>query len=186
MNMPITRALVQVVEYNLEWPDHFHQLRDRIWPSVRDIAVAIEHVGSTAVAGLAAKPIIDLDIVIPSRSDLALTVARLGRLGYEHRGNLGIEDREAFWTSENQPAHHLYVCPQGSVSLRNHIAFRDHLRGRPHDAATYSRLKKQLAEQCAGEIDRYVEGKTNFILSILAQYGFSVDRLDSIRRANQR
>lgn len=73
MNMPTTGALVQVVEYNLEWPDHFLQLRDRIWPFVRDIAVAIEHVGSTAVGGLAAKPIIDLDIVIPSRSDLALT-----------------------------------------------------------------------------------------------------------------
>ena len=179
MNPQTTRGLVQVVEYNLEWPDHFCHLRDRIWPSVSDIAVAIEHVGSTAVAGLAAKPVIDLDIVIPSRSDV------LRRLGYEHRGNLGIEDRDAFWTSGNQPAHNLYVCPQGSIALRNHIALRDHLRVHPSDVVAYSTLKKQLANQ-ARDIHCYMRGKTDFILSILAQRGFSADRLDSIRRANQK
>ncbi len=179
------RGLIQVVEYSLEWPDYFRQLRDRIWPVVRDIAIAIEHVGSTAVAGLAAKPIIDLDIVIPSQSDLASIAAPLGRLGYEHRGNLGIEDREAFSSLQSHPAHHLYVCSQGSIALRNHITLRDHLRGHPSDAATYSSLKKRLAQRHAGDIDGYVEGKTDFILSILAQYGFSADRLESIRQANQ-
>ena len=185
MNQPITRRPIQVVEYNPEWPNHFRQLRDRIWPSVSDIAVAIEHVGSTAVPGLAAKPIIDLDVVIPSRSAVPLMVKRLGRLGYEYRGDLGIEDREAFWSPENQPAHHLYVCPQDSIALRNHIALRDHLRAHPWDVLTYSSLKKQLAERYSREIDRYIEGKTEFILSILAQYDFGADRLDSIRRANQ-
>ena len=185
MQPPSTSGRVQLVEYNPEWPDHFSQLRDRIWPSVRDIAVVIEHVGSTAVAGLVAKPIIDLDVVIHSRSDVSLVVTRLGGLGYAHLGNLGIEDREAFWISENQPAHNLYVCPQDSIALRNHIALRDHLRAHPSDVVIYSNLKKHLAERYPRDIAGYVEGKTDFILSILAQHGFSADRLDSIRHANQ-
>ena len=170
MNPSTSRRLIQVMDYNPEWPGHFAEVRDKVWPCVRDIAIRIEHVGSTAVVGLAAKPIIDLDVVIPRRSDLPFVVARLGGLGYQHRGDLGILDREAFRAPENHPAHHLYVCSQDSLALRNHIVFRDHLRAHPADAAAYSMLKKQLAEVCGGDIDRYVEGKTDFILSILAQY----------------
>jgi GrpB-like predicted nucleotidyltransferase (UPF0157 family) len=178
--------MVEVVDYDPEWPGRFRRLRDRIWPFVHDIAVALEHVGSTAVPGLSAKPIIDLDIVIPLRSEVPLMVARLAALGYEHAGNLGIEDREAFSTPANQPAHNLYLCPRDSSALRNHIALRDHLRTHPPDVAAYTSLKQRLAQQFAGDIDRYVEGKTDFILSILARHGFSPDILDSIRRANLR
>ena len=148
------------VEYNPEWPHLSPFLRDRIWPSVRDIAAAIEHVASIAVPGLAATPIIYLDVVIPSRSDVPIMVTQLGRLGYEYRGNLRIEDREVFWTPETQPAHYLYVCPQDGIALRNHIALRDHLRAHPSDVVTYSSLKKQLAERYAHQIDRCVAGKT--------------------------
>lgn len=185
MNPPHTRAPIQVVEYDPEWPDQFLQLRDRIWPFVRDAALAIEHVGSTAVPGLAAKPVIDLDVVIPLRCDLPLVVTRLGQLGYEHQGDLGIENREAFRTPENQPPHNLYVCPRESIALRNHIALRDHLRLHPLDVAAYSCLKMELVRQCGSDIGRYVAGKTGFILSILAQYEFPPDCLESIRRANQ-
>jgi GrpB-like predicted nucleotidyltransferase (UPF0157 family) len=166
---------VQVVDYNPEWPAWFGELRDRVWPSVRDIAVAVEHVGSTSVPGLAAKPVIDLDLVIPSRSELPWIVLRLGRLGYKHLGDLEIPDREAFSTLENQPAHHLYVCPLDSIALRNHIALRDHLRGHPADAAAYASLKKQLAKRFPHDIDRYAKSRTDLILSILAQYGLSAD-----------
>ncbi|MEP7362129.1 MAG: GrpB family protein [Acidobacteriota bacterium] len=185
MDRPAVRSFVEVVEYNPEWPDHFDELRDRIWPAVRDVAAAIEHVGSTAVAGMAAKPVIDLDIVIPSRAELAVVITRLAGLGYEHRGNLEIEDREAFQTLRNQPPHNLYVCPRESIALRNHLALRDHLRGHPEDVLAYSNLKKELAVLFSHDIDRYVEGKTEFILAILAQQGFSTDRLEAIRRANR-
>jgi GrpB-like predicted nucleotidyltransferase (UPF0157 family) len=184
-NPSATRSPIQVVDYDPAWPDRFSQLRDRIWQFVRAVAVRIEHVGSTAVSGLAAKPIIDLDIVIPSRSDLPHVMARLAGLRYQHQGNLGIEDREAFWTPDDEPAHNLSVCPQDSIALRNHIAIRDHLRTHPADVVAYSILKKQLAERCDSDINRYVEGKSDFIVSILAQYGFSADRLDSIRQANR-
>jgi len=79
----------------------------------------------------------------------------------------------------------LYACVQNSVALQNHIAVRDYLRTHPSEAAVYSKLKKQLAQQFPTERERYVEGKTGFILSILEQCGFSTAMAKSIRRANQ-
>jgi GrpB-like predicted nucleotidyltransferase (UPF0157 family) len=186
MPKPTHLTAIQVVDYDPDWPRIFHQLRDQIWPSVRDVAVAIEHVGSTSVPGMAAKPVIDMDVVIATVADLPLVKLRLGSLGYKHRGNLGVDDREAFLSPENLPRHHLYACVQNSLALQNHIAVRDYLRTHPSEAAVYSKLKKRLAERFPNERDRYVESKTDFILSILEQCGFSTRIVESIRRVNHR
>jgi GrpB-like predicted nucleotidyltransferase (UPF0157 family) len=180
------RIAIQVVDYDPDWPRIFHQLRDQIWPSVRDVAVAIEHVGSTSVPGMAAKPVIDMDVVIATAAGLPLLKLRLGSLGYEHRGNLSVDDREAFLSPENLPSHHLYACVQNSLALQNHVAVRDYLRTHPSEAAVYSKLKKRLAARFPNERERYVESKTDFILSILEQCGFSTSMVESIRRANHR
>jgi GrpB-like predicted nucleotidyltransferase (UPF0157 family) len=185
MPEPRTFAAIDVVNYDPDWVRTFHQLKNRIWPAVSDLAVAIEHVGSTSVPGMAAKPIIDVDIVTASRADLPPVLARLATLGYKHRGNLGIEDREAFVTPGDQPAHHLYVCPQNSLALQNHITVRNYLRTHRSEAKAYGTLKKRLAERHTNERQRYVEGKTQFLLSILEKCRFSASELDSIRRANQ-
>jgi GrpB-like predicted nucleotidyltransferase (UPF0157 family) len=179
-----TSSTIQVVDYDSSWPRIFLELKDCIWPSVSDIAITIEHVGSTSVPGMAAKPVIDMDIVIASRTQLASLCLRLGRLGYQPRGDLGIEDREAFTAPENQPAHHLYACVEGSLALRNHRAVRDYLRSHRSDAIAYSTLKKELGKRLANERARYVQAKTGFILSILERCGFSGKELDSIERAN--
>ena len=163
----------------------FQRLREQIWPSLRDAAVAIEHVGSTSITGMAAKPVIDVDIVIASGANRPVVRGHLQTLGYKHRGNLGIDDREAFAPTNDQPPHHLYVCLQNSLALRNHIAVRDYLRTHRSQAMAYSTLKKRLAERFPNERARYIEGKTDFILSILEQCGFSAEELDSIRRSNQ-
>jgi GrpB-like predicted nucleotidyltransferase (UPF0157 family) len=177
---------IQVVDYDPDWRRIFCQLRDQIWPSVRDVAVAIEHVGSTSVPGMAAKPVIDMDVIIATVADLPLLKLRLGSLGYEHRGNLGVDDREAFLSPENLASHHLYACVQNSLALQNHIAVREYLRTHPAEAAEYSTLKKRLADRFSNERERYVESKTDFILSILEQCGFSTTMVESIRRANHR
>jgi GrpB-like predicted nucleotidyltransferase (UPF0157 family) len=174
------------VDYDAEWPAWFARLRERIWPAVHDFALGIEHVGSTSVPGLAAKPVIDLDLVVPSRREIPLAITRLSRLGYTHQGDLGIPDREAFDTPPSDAPHHLYVCPAESLALRNHLALRDHLRANASDVAAYSALKKKLAREFPHEIACYVEGKTEFILAILAQCEFPPDSLDSIRKANQK
>jgi GrpB-like predicted nucleotidyltransferase (UPF0157 family) len=179
-------ATVQVVDYNPDWPRIFHQLKRQIWPFVRDVADAIEHVGSTSIPGMAAKPVIDIDIVRASCIPLCVLRLRLQNLGYKHRGTLGIDDRDAFAAPKAQPAHHLYVCVRNGLALRNHIAVRDYLRTHPSDVAAYSKLKKRLAERFPNERARYVEGKTDFILSILEQCGFSTKVLESIRSANQK
>ena len=178
--------VVRVVPYDPAWPEQFRLLRDRIWPVVRDVALAFEHVGSTSVPGQAAKPVIDMDIVIPSAAGLPAVLQRLKVLGYDHRGDLGIAGREAFRAENDRPSHNLYVCVRDSAALRNHLVLRDHLRCNPADVAAYSRLKFGLAQRFPQDIARYVEAKSDFILSILKKYAeFSTHDLAAIRSANQ-
>lgn len=87
---------IVVVDYDPEWSAIFEQLHAHVWPVVYDIAVVIEHVGSTSVPGLAAKPIIDMSVIVPSEREIPLAIERLSRLDYIHQGDLGIEGREAF------------------------------------------------------------------------------------------
>jgi GrpB-like predicted nucleotidyltransferase (UPF0157 family) len=186
MQTPASREFIEVVDYDAEWPKTFARIRDNVWRAIGDAARAIEHVGSTSVPGLAAKPTIDIDIVVDWLRDLPAIAERLGRLGYTHRGNLGIEDREAFSAPAGERAHHLYVCSCDSIALRNHLAVRDYLRAHPSAAAEYAALKKQLATKFPHDSAGYVWGKTDFLISILGQCGFSADHLDAISRANRK
>ncbi|APZ96665.1 GrpB family protein [Fuerstiella marisgermanici] len=175
-----------VVKYDPTWPTLFEQLRDRISKATGDIAVAIEHVGSTAVPGLSAKPVIDMDVVVKGAPGGATAIERLATLGYRHRGNLGIEGREAFDNPPDSPAHHLYVCPHGNLALRNHLAIRDHLRSDPEGAKSYGELKQTLAREYVNDIDGYIDGKTDFLANILSVCGMTDTELESIARANRR
>jgi len=179
-------STITVVDYDPAWPARFERLRDRIWPVVADVAVAIDHVGSTSVPGLAAKPVIDLDVVLRSGGDVATAVERLAALGYAHLGDLGIAGREAFAPPPGAPDHHLYVCPPDSPALANHLALRDHLRAHPERAAEYGALKRRLARAFAHDVDGYVAGKTEFIVGVLREVGFPEDTLAPIERANRR
>lgn len=175
---------VLVVDYDPSWPDRFEALRRPVWAAIRDVAVSVEHVGSTAVPGLAAKPTIDMDVVVASSDNLSDAIERLAILGYVHRGNLGINDREAFDSPQGLPAHHLYVCPGESAALANHLALRDFLRSDPAAVAEYSRIKRQLAARLPDDIEAYIAGKTDFILTILRNAGFHESVLRTIRDAN--
>lgn len=175
---------VNVVSYNPEWAKQFTTLKNFIWPTISDFAISIEHVGSTSVVGLAAKPVIDIDIIIPDMSFMNQAIQQLKTIGYEHRGNLGIEDRHAFRANLPQAKHNLYVCPQDSIALKNHLCLRDTLRSNSILRDEYSALKQKLALQFPDSMDQYVEGKTDFILKILAENGLGSDRLEEIRIAN--
>jgi GrpB-like predicted nucleotidyltransferase (UPF0157 family) len=177
---------IVVVDYHPGWPETFELLRSRVWPAVSDLALSIEHVGSTAVPGLAAKPVIDVSVVVPSTTEVPLAIARLARLGYVHRGDLGIEGREAFDAPRGAPDHNLYLCPRDGLGLANHLAVRDHLRAHPEDVQAYGALKKRLAESFPHDIDAYVRGKTEFLIAILRVAGLSVERLAAIEQANTR
>ena len=145
----------------------------------------IEHVGSTSVPGLAAKPVIDMGIVVPERQDVPTAIAKLASLGYVHRGNQGVEEREAFTVPPELPSHNVYLYVEGSLPLRNHRALRDYLRANSEAAHTYGELKRSLAAQHADDIDAYIDGKTGFILEILEICGFSPTDLERIADANR-
>jgi GrpB-like predicted nucleotidyltransferase (UPF0157 family) len=175
---------IVIEDYNPQWPLIFQGLKQGIWPNISDVASAIEHVGSTAVPGLKAKPIIDLDIVINASDVLPVIISRLEKLGYKHAGNQGIEGREAFDNPPGLPKHHLYVCLVSAAAFKNHILLRDYLRQHPEAVKQYGELKTRLAEKYKNDIDRYCEDKTAFITDILAKQGIHQSDLDGIRSQN--
>jgi len=177
---------IVVLDHDPAWSATFFRLRARIWPVVNDLATSIEHVGSTSVEGLPAKPVIDMTIVVRAASKMPTVIDRLATIDYRHSGDLGVPGREAFAGSGRAPAHHLYACVEGNLGLRNHLAIRDQLRRRPAQAQAYGELKKRLAARFPDDIDAYVDGKTDFLLAILADAGLSQVELDEIRGINSK
>jgi GrpB-like predicted nucleotidyltransferase (UPF0157 family) len=153
---------VVVVDYNPEWPADFEKLRQRLAEAVGDRAVSIEHIGSTAVPGLAAKPVIDIDIVLRSSGQVASVIQLLAPLGYHHEGNQGVVGREAFSWPSGERRHHVYVVTRGSPSHRRHLVIRDHLRAHPDEGRAYGELKKRLAETYRDDRVAYAEAKNTF------------------------
>ena len=153
--------------YDSRWPQLFETLRGRIAGVLDELAISIEHVGSTAIPGLAAKPIIDIDVLLRSSSNLITVIHKLADLGYEHRGDLGISGREAFRAKFDDVQHHLYVCPQDSREYKRHIAFRDYLRAHADDANVYAVLKREFASKFGSDRDGYNRAKSEFVQRIL-------------------
>ena len=151
------------------------------------MAVDIQHVGSTSVPGLAAKPVLDIDIIIDSQEKLLPVIEKLAELSYSHIGDLGIEGREVFknTTGGVDFPHNLYVCVQGAASLENHLRFRDYLRLNPEAAMEYGLLKKELAAKFPHDIDAYIDGKTDFITNVLAEVGMDKASIEKIDLANR-
>lgn len=157
-----------VLPYDSNWEQDFIKIRDEIKPALNDLALKIEHVGSTSVKGLSAKPIIDIDVVIRDYTVFDKAIACLEKIGYTHEGDLGIKGREAFKYEGKQHLrkHHLYVCPQDSPELKRHIAFRDYLRNHPEAVKEYSDIKEKGAELYPYDMDKYMEYKSAVIEKI--------------------
>jgi GrpB-like predicted nucleotidyltransferase (UPF0157 family) len=153
---------VTVLPYDRTWKFAFEEIRNELEDAIGDLIIGIEHVGSTAVEGLSAKPIIDIDIIIKDYSALDAVINKLNDIGYIHEGNLGIKDREAFRYSDKPHLHqhHLYVCPQHSEELHRHITFRDFLRSNPAAARKYGTVKEKAAQAFPNDIKKYIEQKT--------------------------
>ena len=126
--MQISQVTVQ--PYDETWKSDFDAIKAEISDVLGDLIIGIEHVGSTSVEGMYAKPCIDIDVVISDYSVFDAVVNKLADIGYIHEGDLGIKDREAFKYSgkTHLKKHHLYVCPQSSAELHRHITFRNFLR----------------------------------------------------------
>jgi GrpB-like predicted nucleotidyltransferase (UPF0157 family) len=160
---------IVIEEYDPVWIDWFEQIREHVLPAFEGMPVAIEHVGSTAVAGLAAKPVIDVDVVVPTEGRVKAAIDRLETVGYLHRGDLGIPGREAFVAAPGLPRHHLYVVVEGSKAHLDHVLLRDHLRTHPGDLVRYADLKRRNAAEVDGNMEEYVARKHDLVTELLAR-----------------
>lgn len=160
--------MIEIVDYDPNWPATFAALRDRIGGALPGLARRVEHVGSTAVPGLAGKPIVDLTVVLDTLDDLPAVIDQLAPLGYRHEGDLGIAGRHAFASPPDDPAHHLYVCAADNRNLAEALAFRDYLRTHPDTAHAYAELKRFLAERFVDDRAGYTDAKSAFITRVVA------------------
>ncbi len=143
----------------------------------------VEHVGSTSVPGLAAKPILDIDVIV-DQAEVIEAVRALTALGYVHRGDLGVGGREAFGAPDDGIARHVYVVTRGTLAVRNHLAVRDTLRARPDLRDEYAAVKLALAADPAMGIDAYLALKTPILQRVLAAGGLSDAELEIVARLN--
>ena len=159
---------VIVMPYNEEWKRAFSDIKNELDDALGDLALSIEHVGSTSVEGLSAKPIIDIDVVIEDISKLESVIAALKKIGYRHEGDLGVPGREAFKYDgkEHLMKHHLYVCAKEAKELKRHLAFRDYLRTHADAVEAYSKVKEKGARLYPEDIDKYIEYKSPVIEDI--------------------
>ena len=167
-----TRKVV-VLPYDVAWQSAFEKIKSEIKEAIGDLIIGVEHVGSTSVEGMSAKPCIDIDVIIKDYSAFAAVVEGLKGIGYIHEGDLGIKDREAFKYTDKPHLmmHHLYVCPKYSEELHRHIAFRDFLRSNLEAVRKYSLIKEKAAKLFPNDIDGYIECKSPCIEELYKECG---------------
>ncbi len=164
---------VVVESYNREWKKDFEDIRSELISVLEGKVISVEHVGSTSVNGLSAKPIIDIDVVIEDADAFADVKDAMESIGYRHEGDLGIPGREAFKYEgkEHLRKHHLYVCTKDAAELKRHISFRDYLRTHPEAVREYSRVKEEGAKLYPEDIDSYINYKAPFIEGVYKEIG---------------
>jgi GrpB-like predicted nucleotidyltransferase (UPF0157 family) len=164
------KAPVVIVPWNPEWPREFEQERGRLEETFASMNAVVEHIGSTAVPGLAAKPVIDIMVGVTALSEAEARIDSLRALGYEYvpAYEAQLPQRRYFRKPLATPrTHHLHCVVQGSSFWQDQLAFRDYLRAYPAAAQAYATLKLNLALQYAADREAYSEGKSEFIISIL-------------------
>jgi GrpB-like predicted nucleotidyltransferase (UPF0157 family) len=160
---------IEVVDYDRDWPRQYVAERDRIDAAIGDVALAIEHVGGTAVPGLPAKPVIDLMVGVEDIERAGPAVAGLINLGYEYVPELEsqLPDRRYFRRGSPE-SHHVHMVPVSSDYWAEHLLFRDYLRTHPQAAEEYGKLKLGLAGRHRLDRDAYRAGKVPFIDTVVA------------------
>ena len=157
---------VEIVPYDPEWPLRFGREKQRLEAALGERALGIEHVGSTAVPGLAAKPIVDIQLSVGSFEPLHDYQEPLAGLGYGYRPDDDSEHRFFLLEEDGRRAVQIHVCEAGGVWERYHLAFRDYLIAHPRVAEAYEDQKRRLAALHRNDRVAYADAKTPFIRSI--------------------
>jgi GrpB-like predicted nucleotidyltransferase (UPF0157 family) len=158
---------IRVVEYDPAWPALAAAETRRIEAAVGEAVVRVDHVGSTAVPGLAAKPIVDLQLAVDALEPPARYVEALERLGYLFAPDPESPDFHFFGLPAERPrTHHLHVCAAGSQHELRHRALRDYLRAHPDEVAEYAALKRDLVARHPGDRLAYIDGKDRYVAAL--------------------
>ncbi len=157
---------IEVVPYDPEWPVLFAQEAEAIRAIAPDCFVAIHHIGSTAVPGLAAKPVIDIMPIVTDLGLLDQINSGMEDLGYIVKGEFGIPGRRFFLKGLIDRTHHVHAFEEGSGGLMRHVAFRDYLRCHPDEAEKYAELKMKNAAQFPHDNDGYCDAKHDFVTEL--------------------
>lgn len=158
---------VEIVAYDPGWPRHFELAEARLRALLGAVVVAVDHIGSTAIPNMSAKPVIDIDVTLTNLADIPEASRRLVEAGFEPRGNRYNDDVWAFLLKGATPALRVYLCPMGNRTHERRLVFRDYLRHHPVAAEAYAVLKRRLAARFAYDGDRYTAEKSGFVLEIL-------------------
>ena len=174
-----------VKAYNPDWPSWFASIKAFVESALVEVPYLIEHVGSTAIPGMTAKPIIDIDLIV-DRPVFPLVKDRLAVIGYFHQGDLGIPEREAFKLTDQRviqslPPHHLYICIAGAAALRDHLCFRDFMRAHRAWVQRLSRHKERLCAQHDNDRQAYMDGKSDMVREITALALSASPQVDPLR-----
>lgn len=164
---------VRIVDYDPKWPILYEEEKRRIIEVVGHIIVRIEHIGSTAIRNLAAKPTIDIMVAVNRLSDAEKCIEPLSRIGYEYQPEQEVERPEERYFRKGQPPkeqhYHLHMVELTSDFWKRHLLFRDYLRTHPKTSQEYYELKKRLASKYGLDREGYTKAKTSFIESIVAR-----------------
>jgi len=157
---------VKVVPYHKEWATIFQMESEKIAMIFGNGLITIHHIGSTAIPNIQAKPIIDVLAEVKNIETVDCLNLRMKQIGYEAKGEFGIKNRRFFIKGGDQRTHHVHVFEKGDKEIARHLAFRDYMLAHPKEAQQYSELKQLLAKQHPFDIQKYIEGKHDYIQTI--------------------
>ena len=164
MIIGLEKGVVRLSAYHLEWPALFEQARKHLARALGDSVLDIQHVGSTSIPGMSAKPIIDIGIAVRNFEEAIECIEPMESLGYTYRGENGIPRRHYF-VRGNPCTHHIHMLEPQSKDWTNLVVFRDYLRDNASAAQEYQNLKRDLAARHPTNRLAYTDGKAAFILA---------------------
>lgn len=173
--------VIAVVPYDPQWPSLFAQEAAALYKVLGDNCLEIHHIGSTAVPGLAAKPVIDMIPVVADITCVDACNEHMRALGYDPQGEFGMPFRRFFQKGTDNRTHHVHIFEQGSAEIERHLKFRDWMRTHTDDRQAYAQLKNDLASKFAHDNNAYCLGKEEFISQIDKKTGFSALRMVQAR-----
>jgi GrpB-like predicted nucleotidyltransferase (UPF0157 family) len=159
------KSPIVLVPHDPDWARGFEGARAAIMEACSGYVLEVHHVGSTAIPGIAAKPVIDITGMLHRHEDGFACVPAMAALGYEFRGEAGVSGRHYF--SKGEPGrHHVHLYQLDHPEVGRHIRFRDYLRQNPKEASAYEVLKRELAARFGGDTRSYCDAKSEFCTRI--------------------